>query len=296
MGGVVRPWIPDPDPIPAPLQTPEHAMQHGIAEGNEGYRVGVYGKSESNAGVYGRSKSHYAVYGWSDTNAGVFGDSQNGPGVAGSSKESYGVFGQSHHNPGVQGTSFSGRGVVGQSTNGEGVFATSQNDVGIHAIGGRLAGWFEGDVLVKGNILVTGDVSLVNAGDLAEEFELADPAHVEPGTVMVVGDEAVLYPSAEPYDKRVAGVVAGAGDYKPGIILDRLGGSRKAIALVGKVYCKVDAQYGAIQAGDLLTTSATPGHAMKAADPYQAFGAVIGKALRPHAEGKGLIPVLIALQ
>jgi hypothetical protein len=35
---------------------------------------------------------------------------------------------------------------------------------------------------------------------------------------------------------------------------------------------------------------------MKAEDPLKAFGAVIGKALRPLAEGQGLVPILIALQ
>jgi hypothetical protein len=68
------------------------------------------------------------------------------------------------------------------------------------------------------------------------------------------------------------------------------------IALIGKVYCKVDANYGAIEVGDLLTTSPTLGHAMKAVDPIKAFGSVIGKALRPLDSGEGLIPILIALQ
>jgi hypothetical protein len=72
--------------------------------------------------------------------------------------------------------------------------------------------------------------------------------------------------------------------------------NRQPIALLGKVYCKVDAQYGVIEAGDLLTTSPTPGHAMKTGDPFRAFGAVIGKALRPLKKGQGLIPILIALQ
>ena len=65
---------------------------------------------------------------------------------------------------------------------------------------------------------------------------------------------------------------------------------------MGKVFCKVDAQFGAIEVGDLLTTSPTPGHAMKTSDPFKAFGAVIGKALRPFTAGRGLIPILIALQ
>jgi hypothetical protein len=80
--------------------------------------------------------------------------------------------------------------------------------------------------------------------------------------------------------------------------LDKQAGviGRMPVALVGKVYCRVDAQYGPIELGDLLTTSVTPGHAMKASDPFRAFGAVIGKALQPLADGQGLIPVLIALQ
>ena len=69
------------------------------------------------------------------------------------------------------------------------------------------------------------------------------------------------------------------------------------MALVGKVYCKVDAQDTPIEVGDMLTTSATKGHAMKAEDPMKAFGAVIGKALgsMPAAQ-TGLIPILVALQ
>lgn len=65
---------------------------------------------------------------------------------------------------------------------------------------------------------------------------------------------------------------------------------------MGKAYCKVDARHSPIEIGDLLTTSPTRGHAMKAVDPLKAFGTVIGKALRPLAEGQNLIPVLVALQ
>jgi hypothetical protein len=73
-------------------------------------------------------------------------------------------------------------------------------------------------------------------------------------------------------------------------------GTRFPVALLGKVYCKVDASYASIEVGDLLTTSATAGHAMKAADPARAFGAVLGKALRGVSSGQALIPVLVALQ
>jgi hypothetical protein len=66
--------------------------------------------------------------------------------------------------------------------------------------------------------------------------------------------------------------------------------------MTGKVWCKVDAESGPVQLGDLLTTSSTPGHAMRADDQSRAFGAVIGKALGSLASGRGLIPVLVALQ
>jgi hypothetical protein len=74
---------------------------------------------------------------------------------------------------------------------------------------------------------------------------------------------------------------------------DRVGAP---VALVGKTYCKVEATSDAIEVGDLLTPSSTPGHAMKASDPARAFGAVLGKALRPLKNGTGLIPILVALQ
>jgi hypothetical protein len=101
-----------------------------------------------------------------------------------------------------------------------------------------------------------------------------------------------------PYDRRVAGVVSGAGDYRPAMVLDQRISSadRIPVALVGKVYCKVDADPAPIAVGDLLTTSWRPGFAMKAIDPAQAFGAVIGKALKPLRSGQGLIPILVALQ
>ena len=155
----------------------------------------------------------------------------------------------------------------------------------------------EGNVRVTADLIVQGHIISQNA-DCAEEFEVGDVAQIEPGTVMVLTDEGGLQPGQQAYDKRVAGVISGAGNYKPGLILDKQPSSdnRVSVALVGKVYCKVDAQYAPIDVGDLLTTSPTPGYAMKANDPLKAFGSVIGKALRPLRAGQSLIPILIALQ
>lgn len=150
---------------------------------------------------------------------------------------------------------------------------------------------------VHGNILATGDIKLAGA-DCAEDFDVRDRAALEAGMVMVIGAEERLERCGTPYDRRVAGVLSGAGNCRPGIVLgkQRLSAERLPLALNGKVYCMVDAAYSAVDVGDLLTTSPTPGHAMKAADPGRAFGAVLGKALRPVPAGRGLIPILVCLQ
>jgi hypothetical protein len=163
----------------------------------------------------------------------------------------------------------------------------------------------EGDVRVfdaDGDLRIhldgaSGNVNLLGA-DCAEDFTVRDAARIEPGSVLVIDDAGQLRESAAAYDRRVAGVVSGGGSFGPGIVLDKQRGlsDRKPVALIGKVYCKVDADAGAVAVGDLLTTAATPGHAMKAADPQRAFGAVIGKALAPLPSGRGLIPILVALQ
>jgi hypothetical protein len=147
------------------------------------------------------------------------------------------------------------------------------------------------------NVEINTDLVLTGA-DCAEDFDAAPGEQIEPGSVVVINSEGALTQSRDEYDKKVAGVVSGAGEYKPAMVLDRRKSAegRKSIALVGKVYCKVDASRVPIEVGDLLTTSDTPGHAMKATDPFKAFGSVIGKALRSLREGQGLIPILIALQ
>jgi hypothetical protein len=150
---------------------------------------------------------------------------------------------------------------------------------------------------VSGNILATGDVRLAGA-DCAEDFDVDDLDDLEAGMVMVIGKEERLRACGEAYDKRVAGVLSGAGGYRPGIVLDKQSShsDRLPLALTGKVFCRVDADLAPVEVGDLLTTSPTPGHAMKAADPARALGAMLGKALRPLQMGRGLIPVLVSLQ
>ena len=75
-----------------------------------------------------------------------------------------------------------------------------------------------------------------------------------------------------------------------------LADGKHPVALSGRVYVWVDASRHPVKPGDLLTTSATPGHAMKAANPQRAQGAVIGKAMTGLKSGKGLVLALITLQ
>jgi hypothetical protein len=66
---------------------------------------------------------------------------------------------------------------------------------------------------------------------------------------------------------------------------------------MGRVYCWVDADAGGpVEAGDLITTSDTPGHGMKVGDHVKAAGAIIGKAMSSLEKGKGLVLVLVSLQ
>jgi hypothetical protein len=163
-----------------------------------------------------------------------------------------------------------------------------------------------GEVVIKNSndaetIKITGsngDIQFLNA-DVAEEFEIRPDylPDVSPGTVVVVDDSGQLRPCDEDYDGRVVGIVAGAGQYRPGIVLDRKGGrNRLPVAMIGKTYCWVDADSEPVRVGDLLTTSGTKGHAKRASDRPRAFGSVIGKALQTLTNGRALIPVLVKPQ
>jgi hypothetical protein len=123
-----------------------------------------------------------------------------------------------------------------------------------------------------------------------------DTVSAEPGTVLVIGDAGRLRACECEYDHRVAGVVSGAGGTRPGIILDQAAAEAGVpLAHGGKVFCKAVANTSPIDVGDLLTTSAVSGRAMKAVDPARYAGAILGKALGPLHQGSGLIPVLVSL-
>lgn len=144
-------------------------------------------------------------------------------------------------------------------------------------------------------------LEITGGADLAEHFDVAGAETPLPGTVVSIDPDqpGKLRVADRAYDPTVAGVVSGAGDVQPGMLMGQVGtlaSGQYPVALTGRVYVRVDAGFGAIRPGDLLTTSPTTGHAMKATDVGKAQGAVLGKAMTALESGKGLVLVLVSLQ
>jgi hypothetical protein len=146
----------------------------------------------------------------------------------------------------------------------------------------------------------------------------------------VAGDVVVADPdkpesvvlSSTRFQTSVLGVISTAPHMIMGteIVLDEETGesipgvSATRLALTGRVPVKITEENGPISPGDLLTTSSTPGHAMKwslmdvskardfeelksmLAENERRRNAVIGKAVSSSASGTGTVMVLISLQ
>ncbi|UCE17157.1 MAG: hypothetical protein JSV84_09645 [Gemmatimonadota bacterium] len=143
-------------------------------------------------------------------------------------------------------------------------------------------------------------LEITGGSDIAEPFDFENPDSIKPGMVVVIdpGTPGKLKISDRAYDRCVAGIVSGAGGIKPGLMItqeDAFEGDHQ-VALTGRVNCWADASYGPIQPGDLLTTSDTPGHAMKVMDYPKSHGAVLGKAMSSLDQSQGLVLVLVTLQ
>ena len=122
-----------------------------------------------------------------------------------------------------------------------------------------------------------------------------------PGDVLVVGPDGKLARSSQPYQSSVAGVYSTRPSY--------LGNGQKwgqdgyaPLALTGVVPIRASAENGPIHPGDLLTTSSTPGHAMKA-EPitvngitFYPSGVILAKALEELDAGTGTVLALVTLQ
>jgi len=188
-----------------------------------------------------------------------------------------------------------------------------ENNGGGHLIVARDATqwqfWVDGDGVTNTRV-----VRIHGGADLSEGFDIRGP-HAEtaeaatsndavplPGMVVSIDPKrpGKLVVAHEAYDRKVAGIISGAGGVSPGMVMGQHGSTADGafpVALTGRVYCLCDTSGGAIEPGDLLTTSDTPGHAMKVTTHSRATGAILGKAMTGLARGeKGLVLVLVRLQ
>lgn len=158
-------------------------------------------------------------------------------------------------------------------------------------------------------------------GDYADLLPSAE--NVEPGDVLVIGSDGQMARSTTANATNVAGIYSTFPGFVGGNVSESITDGdpdapmllatlpelmtdveleRVPVALAGVVPCKVSTENGPIRPGDLLTTSSTPGHAMKA-DPIEVGGVtfyrpgtILGKAMEPLESGTGVILVLVSLQ
>jgi len=162
-------------------------------------------------------------------------------------------------------------------------------------------------VLKNGNVnigtrIITPVLEITGGSDLSEQFNIRSTAQkIRPGMVVCINSDnpGELQVSTESYDRRVAGIISGAGGIQTGMLMGQknsVANGEHPVALSGRVYCLADASNGPINPGDLLTTSDKPGHAMKVSDYDKAQGAILGKAMSSLEEGCKFVLVLVTLQ
>jgi hypothetical protein len=165
---------------------------------------------------------------------------------------------------------------------------------------------FDGTIAIN-KCHIDANGTLVNGSDFAEALPaMGERKSYEAGDVLVASSEreGSVECSSSRYDRRIIGVYS----TRPAVLGADKGGETRVdaqdvpVAITGIVPTKATAENGPILAGDLLTTSSTPGHAMKAtpvvvggAEIYPA-GTVLGKALTSLHGETGVVKVLVMLR
>lgn len=287
----------------------------GIAIIGRGVLTGTVGI----ASYYGSAAPSYGIYGYSV--------SKYGSGVYGVNM--YDLWGGN----GVYGYSYTGKGVRGEASASTGYGGFFQNLGGGAALAARsetsndIFQVYNGpsDVVFRvnglGNVQADGGYHCGNniddgAGTL-DENEIApclfdsSPADfaemlpaaptLEAGDLLVIGADGSLWLTTQAYQASVAGVYSTRPSYiGNGAMWGKDGYA--PLAIVGVAPVKVSGENGPIQPGDLLTSSNTPGHAMKASPitihgvTFYPSGVLVGKALQGFTGDRGVILILIMLQ
>jgi hypothetical protein len=292
----------------------------GISPDNNG--IGVEGLATNTSGtsvpigVLGESSS--------STGVGILGDATSGTGstfgVEGgaASASGIGVYGFSP-GTGVEGATSGGAsfpiGVLGTTsvaTGAAGVFQTLgrtepiDNCAGNILIGRSESGIINPTVSNVFRVDCTGKGYFDNGtqtggADFAESVTVrGDRAQYAPGDLLAIDSQGKrrLALSRQAYSTRIAGIYS----TKPGVLAtphkmdDPELAQEVPLAVVGIVPCKVSAENGRIEVGDLLVASSKPGYAMKGTNRRRMLGAVVGKAMEPLQANTGVIEVLVTLQ
>jgi len=300
------------------------------AEVNSNSGTAVYAKNTASGNYAHLGGDDEGVYGYSQNGNGVSGGSGSGEGVTGTSLSGAGVLGQ-----GVQGAdgvigratnSSGGHGVVAESSaggvSGAALYAEASNPSnglaiwgscnsadtvigGVNRGSGRLINMWAGSSGQYNRFYVENDGDVYADGTFhsgksgysetlpltAEERDL-----VEAGDVVVLDINGELRRSTEIFQPTVIGVATDTAGITARPARDK-GDSRNRIpvALIGVVRVKATDQGGEIRPGDLLVSSGTPGHCMRAGKSAPQ-GTIIGKALSPLAHGVGWITAVVSLQ
>jgi hypothetical protein len=283
----------------------------GQADSTSGY--GVFGQATASTGntrgVYGSSASTTGrgVYGYASAASGetygVYGDSSSpsGRGV-------YGVADSTSGGVGVYGVSNAGSGVYGESTSGYGLYAVSDywavvgetqsttHNYGLYTADNAHAASYTLKGAVR-QVVQNGGREPLEAGDVVVFSGMIAPTGVNEPPVILVSKAATANSSA------VAGVVYARSNLE-GLTLEGAAqpGEYLLVVVQGSARVKVSAAAGAIQPGDLLSSSAQAGVAACAAkitmEGVQTVlpGTVFAKALEALERGEGWMYVYVTLQ
>jgi hypothetical protein len=293
----------------------------GNGNGLRGYAtgtgLGVYGESQNSAGVMGRSTNGRGVEGYSSSGDGILAHSDTGNSlyVDGAGKNGVHVASAGKHGVYVASASWSGVSVWSAAVAGmwvhsagqDGILVDTANWDGVHVVG-PVGGTYYGSGKRGAE-----DFAVLNTGEVRSKVGFAAPANDFAVTMPVQGDQAGYEPgdvltvsasgsgdaerTSAAYSPAVVGIYSAAPAFVGGrAVTGDDSDAGVPVAILGVVACKVSAENGPIRPGDLLVTSATPGHAMRADRELALPGTILGKALESLDSGTGLIQVLVTLQ
>lgn len=194
----------------------------------------------------------------------------------------------------AQGTGYKNYGIYGYATG-------ATNNYGIYGDGSgsgtAYAGYFTGNVYITGSGYLGGAAQ--GNWDLAEMTPFAG---VEPQAAEIVSFAAnqkeSIQKTSKAYDNNLAGVVSTNPSTAMGVrpedgswqkAVERL--DEVPVTLSGRVPVKVTNENGSIKVGDKLTSSSTPGYAMKATKA----GMIVGIAMEDFNGEAGVITVFVNL-